>query len=96
MQPRVHAWAFPIRNDRAFGQCPISCQKCTYYNDHLLVFLEHLHAKELVYTIDHEVVPRACKICDWLLKLVPGPLRFTPRNECQGDHGVRGPLRDIV
>ena len=32
----------------------------------------------------------------WLLKLVSGPLQFTPRKKCQSDHEVRGSQKIYV
>ena len=32
----------------------------------------------VVYTMDHEVVPMSCKICDWLLNLSLNHFRFPP------------------
>jgi hypothetical protein len=43
--------------------------------------------------MDHEVVPRPWKFCEWLLKLVSRPLPFTPRSKCQSDHEVWGPRK---
>ena len=36
-------------------------------------------ASGVVYTMDHEVVPRPCKKLWLVVGLVPGPLRFIPR-----------------
>ncbi len=46
--------------------------------------------------MDHEVIPRPCKICDLVVELVPGSLRFTPRKQFHSDHGVRVPKRHIL
>ena len=44
----------------------------------------------VVYTINHEVIPRACKICDWLLSSSRDDFYITLRQNCQSDHGLRG------
>ena len=44
----------------------------------------------VVYTMDHEVVPRLCKISDWFLNLSQYHFQFTSRKKCQSDYGVQG------
>ena len=48
--------------------------------------------KELgvVYTMNHEVVPRPCKICDWLLNSSWDYFNLHRGKICYSDHGVRG------
>ena len=43
--------------------------------------------------MDHEVVPRSCKICDWLLNLSWDHFNLHRGKKCQSGHGVRGPLK---
>ena len=43
-----------------------------------------------VYSMDHEVVPRPCKICDWLLNLSWDYFGLHQGQKCQSDHGSRG------
>ena len=47
----------------------------------------------VVYTMDHKVVPRPCKICDWLLNSSWDHLGFTPRKKCHSGHKVWGPQK---
>lgn len=52
---------------------------------HLKEVWDHFQLKErslrVVYTMDCEVVPRPCEICDWLLNSSLGALRFPPRTK---------------
>jgi hypothetical protein len=47
--------------------------------------------------VDHEVVPKPCKICDWMLNSSHYHFGLTPREKkCQSDHGFRGPQSHIL
>jgi hypothetical protein len=42
--------------------------------------------------MDHKVIPRLCKICDWLLNLSRDHFGLHQgKKKCQRDHGVQGP-----
>ena len=46
--------------------------------------------------MDHEVIPRPCKICDWLLNMSWDHFNLHQgKNVIASDHGVRGPPEDI-
>ena len=42
----------------------------------------------VVYIMDHEVVPRPCEICDWLLNSSQDHFGLQQFFFCQSDHGV--------
>ena len=44
----------------------------------------------VVYTMDHEVVPRPCKICDWLSNSPWDHFNLHKGKKYQSDHGVGG------
>ena len=46
-----------------------------------------------VYTMDPKVVPRLCKICDWLLNSSWDHFSLHQWKKCQSDHGVQGPQK---
>ena len=50
----------------------------------------------VVYTMDHEVVPRSYKIYDWLLNLSRDHFGLHQGNNCQSVHGVRGPPKTYL
>ena len=69
-----------------------SCQfivymSCYSLNKNFLIFLGVVH------TMDHEVVPRPCKICDWLLNLSRDHFGLHQGKKCQSDHGVWDPQK---
>ena len=41
--------------------------------------------------MDHEVIPRRCKICDWLLNLSGDHFSLHQEKKYQSDHEVQGP-----
>ena len=43
--------------------------------------------------MEHEVVPRPSKICDWLLNSSHDHFGLHQKKKCQSDHGVWGPQR---
>jgi hypothetical protein len=43
--------------------------------------------------MDHEVVPRPCKICDWSLNLSWDHFGLYQGQKCQRDHGIRDPQK---
>ena len=43
--------------------------------------------------MDHEVLPRSCKICDWLLTSSHNHFGLHQGKKCQSDHGVQGPAK---
>ena len=49
----------------------------------------------VVYTMDHVVVPRPCKIYDCLLNLSWDHFNLHQGKKIQSDHGNRGSLKDI-
>ena len=51
----------------------------------------HAYIKWLVYTMDHEVIPRPCKIWDWLLNV-----SWDHFGLHQGEKNVRVVPKDIV
>ena len=48
----------------------------------------------VVYTLDHEVIPRPRKICIWLSNLSRNHFGDT-EPKCHSDHGVQGPQKTI-
>jgi hypothetical protein len=52
----------------------------------------------VVYAMDHEVIPRPCKICVWLLNLSSSWDHFGLHQgrKCQSDHGVRDPQKTYL
>ena len=50
----------------------------------------------VVYTMDHDVVPGPCKICDWLLNSLWDHFDLHQEKKCQSDHGVWGPQKTHV
>jgi len=45
----------------------------------------HVSQGLFIYTVDHEVISRPCKICDWLLiDIVLGSLVYTKQNNVLG------------
>jgi hypothetical protein len=43
--------------------------------------------------MDHEAVPRLCKICDWLLNSSQDHFGLHQGKKCQSDHEVQGPQK---
>jgi hypothetical protein len=48
----------------------------------------------VVYTMDHEVIPRTCKIWDWLLNFSWDHFGLHQGKKCESDREVRSP-KDI-
>ena len=61
----------------------------------MCVCLGQIHEQHtgVVYTMEHEVVPRPCKICDWLLNLYRDHFGLHRRKKCHSDYGVQGPQK---
>ena len=46
-----------------------------------------------VYTIDHEVIPRPCEVCDWMLYSPWDDSSLHQGKKCESDHGVPSPQK---
>jgi hypothetical protein len=61
---------------------PTSSTSTTYFSN-----------SHVVYTPDHEVVPRPCHIYDWLLNSSRDGFGLHPRQKFQSDHGLWDPQK---